>query len=69
MAIAVQGNPVCNVGQPSNREENRRESLEAVAPAGEEVRRQRGNLKEKTGKEKKIIALNSVPMKTENKCN
>ncbi|MBK8965296.1 MAG: hypothetical protein IPM36_01195 [Lewinellaceae bacterium] len=41
----------------------------AVAPEGEEMPRQRRNLAEKTKKEKKFIALNSVPMKTENKCN
>jgi len=46
-----------------------KKGLDAVAPAGEEMLRQRGNLAKKTRKEKKFIALNSVPMKFENKCN
>jgi len=46
-----------------------RKDPDAVAPDVEEMRRQRGNLAKKGGKGKKFIALNSVPIKFENKCN
>jgi hypothetical protein len=39
----------------------------AVAPEGEECPWQCRNLTKKCGKEKKFIALNSVPMKIKNK--
>ena len=45
------------------------DGIEVQAVEGEEMPRQCGNLTEKCGKEKKLIALNSVPIKTENKYN